>query len=82
MKLDEVNKKYAGEWVVAKVLKMEKGQPEELEVVFHSKKRAEAYKKQMEFNEIIAVFYAGEVEEEGYAVAFLWLDMIFEKIKG
>lgn len=61
MKLEEVNKKYAGEWIVAKVLKMKDGQPEELDVLFHSKKRDEAYKK-ADIKGLVAVFYAGEVE--------------------
>lgn len=69
MKLDEVNKKYNGEWIVAKVLKMEKGQPEELEVLFHSKERDEAYKNMAGLKGLIAAFYAGEIEDECFVVA-------------
>ena len=82
MKLEEVNKKYSGEWVVANVLKMGKlGKPEELDVLFHSKNRDEVYKKQIGLKGLIAAFYAGEIEEEGYAVAFLWSDIFLTKKK-
>ena len=79
MNLEEVNKKYAGEWIVAKVLKMENGQPEDLEVLFHNKKRDEAYKSMKDLKGLIAALYAGEIEDEGYAVAFLWQGTNLEK---
>ena len=70
MKLDEVNKKYAGEWIVARVSKMNKGIPEELEVLFHDKNHDEASKIQIGLKGLIAFFYAGEIADEGYAVCF------------
>jgi hypothetical protein len=71
MRLEEIKEKFKDEWVILEVLKEDEiGQPIEGKVIAHSRERDEVYKKQREMEGDIAVFYAGEVPKEGYAVAF------------
>ncbi|MBI5046204.1 hypothetical protein HZC07_00535 [Candidatus Micrarchaeota archaeon] len=71
MKFQDVIKNFKEEWILAKVLLLDdKGQPEEIEVLSHSKNRDEIYNKQKNLKEFVVVFYTGEILEKGYAVAF------------
>ena len=71
MHIEEINKKYKDEWILANVLKLDAlDQPVELDVIAHSKNRDEIYKKQKGMKGFLAILYTGEMIEEGYAVAF------------
>lgn len=72
MKLEEVKRLHPDEWVLVEVIKEDcEGQPQEVELITHSKNRAETYasmvrnKKRYTYH-----FYNGEIPTEGYAVAF------------
>lgn len=75
MNLEEIKGKFKDEWVLARVLKLDNlSQPQEMEVIAHSKNRDEIYDKQRNIRDFLAIFYTGEIPEKGYAVAFLWAD--------
>lgn len=77
MNIKEINEKYKNEWVLGKVLKLDElDQPVELEIIAHSRNRDEIYEKQLGMKGFLAIFYTGEIIEEGYAVAFLWEDTL------
>lgn len=72
MDIKEVKKQYQDEWVLAEILEEDGlGMPVKVEVIAHSKNRDETYKAMKAFKSKYTYhFYAGNVPQEGYAVAF------------
>ena len=71
MKIEEIKKKYKDNWVLIKVIKIDKlNRPIEGEVIFHSKNRDEVYAKMKKIRGHTYTVYTGEIPKEGYAVAF------------
>lgn len=72
MKLNEVEKEYRDEWVLAEVLKEdESGEPTEVKVIAHSKNRDDTYNAMPQAKDKYTYhFYTGTIPEKGYAVAF------------
>lgn len=78
MKMEEIRKRYRGEWVLIEYTKLD----DELNViegvvVAHSKDREEVYKAQMEMKgKKLAIEYLGEIpEEEDLVVVFSCVDI-------
>ncbi|MFQ6052407.1 MAG: hypothetical protein ACE5K4_12055 [Candidatus Hydrothermarchaeota archaeon] len=71
-RIEEIKKKYRGEWVLVEVLEEDElGNPTEVNVITHSKNRDDIYKALRKVREKYTYqFYTGEIPKEGYAVAF------------
>ena len=71
MKIDEIEKKYKNEWVLAEVLEEdESGEPVNLKVIEHSKNRTDTYTAMKKMKGKYSYhFYTGEIPRKGYAVA-------------
>ncbi len=71
--IEEIKKKFRNEWVFGEVIDVdEKGQPERVKVVAHSKDRDETYKAMKNYaGKHICHFYAGEIPDE-YVAAFIY----------
>lgn len=73
MKLEKVKKQYKNQWILAKVLKEkpETHEPEEVEVIEHSRSRNKTYQAMQDSDENhLMHFYNGPIPKKGYAVAF------------
>lgn len=73
MDMEELERTYKDEWVLAEVLEVDKeGTPKQVRLINHSKSRDEIYKElsKVEDGKHICTLYIGEIPKEGYAVAF------------
>ena len=70
MKIEEIERKYRDEWVLAEVIEEdESGQPTEVKLIAHSKSRDDTYEAMRKTKaKDIAHFYTWEIPK--YAVAF------------
>ena len=72
MRINEIKKKYKGEWVLVEIQKEDDlGKTIEGKVLAHSKSRDDTYKALKKAKDKYTYhFYTGEIPKKGYAVAF------------
>ncbi len=76
MKIKELKDKYKDEWLAIKVTKVKNGRSVEGELIAHCKGQKDIWKKASEGGEKgIYITYAGPPLEEGYAAAFLSIEI-------
>ncbi|MFQ5864235.1 MAG: hypothetical protein ACE5IW_03295 [bacterium] len=70
-KIEQLKKKYEGQWLAIEVTKEKNGEATEGELILHTANREELWKKvPPSKDKIIYITYAGPPLEEGYAAAF------------
>lgn len=73
MKIEDLKKKYKGEWLAIEVIKERKGEPAEGKLILHEKDRENLWKKVPQWKDkLIYITYAGPPLKKGYAAAF-WM---------
>ena len=66
MKIEELKKKYKGEWLAIKITNEKEGLPIEGEIMDHDKDRKQLHEKTREIDDLM-ILYAGKIVKEGYA---------------
>ncbi len=70
-KIEELKKKYKGEWLAIEVTKEKDGEPVQGKLILHAKDREEIWRKiRLSKEKEIYVTFAGPPLEKGYAAAF------------
>lgn len=69
-RIEEIREAYTGEWLAVVVLKDVKGEPTDVELIYHSRDEHEVWKNIEGDKRRIYVTYAGPMLDEGYAAGF------------
>lgn len=68
--IQELKEAYKGEWLAIAVVHAEGYEPQEGELIYHSKDREDVWRRIKHDRRRIYITYAGAFLEEGYAAAF------------